>query len=71
MCMENYGNIKVLGEGVVPEGIYNNIKIAGSCNIVGSISANLLKISGSCNCKLKYTDLLTIKEKFFVTIYLL
>ena len=50
MCMENYGNIKVLGDGVIPDGIYNNIKIAGSCNIVGSISANLLKISGSCNC---------------------
>ena len=47
--MESYGNIKVLGDGVVPEGIYNNIKIADSCNIVGNIDVNLLKITGSCN----------------------
>lgn len=47
--MESYGNIKVLGDGVIPEGIYNNIKIAGSCNIVGNIDVNLLKITGSCN----------------------
>ena len=47
--MESYGNIKVLGDGVVPEGIYNNIKIEGSCNIIGNIDVNLLKITGSCN----------------------
>ncbi|AIY83121.1 MAG: hypothetical protein KIB43_04110 [Clostridium baratii] len=47
--MENYNDIKILGDGVIPEGIYNNIRIAGACNIVGKIDANLLKISGSCN----------------------
>lgn len=47
--MENYNDIKILGDGVISEGTFNNIKIAGSCNIVGDVDANLIKVSGACN----------------------
>lgn len=44
-------NINMLGDGFISEGIYNNIKIMGSCNSIGNIKANEGNILGDARFK--------------------
>lgn len=43
----NLQDMRILGAGSISEGEYNNIKIAGSCDILGNIKANSVSGSGS------------------------
>ena len=42
-------NIKLLGDGFICEGEYNDIKIIGDGKSEGNIVANKVKILGDCN----------------------
>ena len=44
---ENLNDVKILGSGSISQGEYNNVKVAGSGQILGNIKANDIKVSGS------------------------
>lgn len=45
--MERLNNMNVSGNGQIPEGKYNNVKISGSGVVNGSIESNSIVVSGS------------------------
>ena len=47
---ENLNDVKILGSGSISQGEYNNVKVAGSGQILGNIITKEIKCSGSMSC---------------------